>query len=117
MQSLSISSGSTVASRPGSGLCAALRPKLPCRSRGCCLRLSASSSCITPPTYCAALGETEFMPLSPQSGALLLLIATQNCDDTASKKQQNETQSGFTRSHTRSHAGNYTLRQTELDIG
>lgn len=76
--SLSISSGSPVASLLGSGVCAGRRPKLPCCSRGCCLRPSVSSSCITPPTYCAALGEMEFMALSYQSWTLLLLIATQN---------------------------------------
>ena len=76
--SLSISSGSPVVSLLGSGVCGSRRPKLPCRSGGCCLRLSTSSSCITPPTYCAALGEMEFIPLSLQSWTLLLLIATQN---------------------------------------
>lgn len=80
--SLSISSGSPVASLPESVACGVLRPKLPCRSRGCCLRLPTRSSCIIPPTYWAALGETEFMPLNPQSQTLLLRIATQNWGET-----------------------------------
>lgn len=75
--SLSISSGSPVASLFESAACGNLRPKLPCRSRGCCLLSSTSSSCITPPMYCAALGETEFMLLRTQSWTLSLLIATQ----------------------------------------
>lgn len=72
--SLSISSGSPVASLLGSGVRAGRGPKLPCRSRGRCRRLSTSSSCIAPPAYCTALGETEFMPRSLQSWTLLLLI-------------------------------------------
>lgn len=77
--SLSISSSSPAASLLAPWVCGGLTPKLPCRSMGCCcLPLSTSSSCMTPPTYCAALGETEFMAPRLQSLPLVLLIATQN---------------------------------------
>lgn len=76
--SLSISSGSPVNSLPGSTVCGSRGPKLPWCSRGCCLWFSTSSSCITPVTYCAALGETEFIALRRQSGTLQLIVATKH---------------------------------------
>lgn len=74
--SLSISSGSPVTSLPGFMVCGSLGPKLLWCSRGCCLWFSTSSSCITPVTYCAKLRETEFISLTPQSGTLQLIAAT-----------------------------------------
>lgn len=88
--SLSISSGSTFASLLWSCVCCGRRLELPCRSRDCCRRLSTISSCITPPTYCTALGETEFMSLSPQSCTLVILIATQNWREIQTRKPEDE---------------------------
>ena len=63
--SLSTSSGSVAASGPT----ASLRAGLPV------LWLSSSSSCSAPPTYCTALGDTEFMAPGSHSWAALVLLA------------------------------------------